>query len=434
MTKFGHQFKKEHFPLSDNDFVPVNHGSFGLPPQVVVDKFNESIELDLASPDAHHYTILPEMYRESLKPVAKLLNCSYKQLAFVENATTGVNTVLRSFPFKKGDKVALPTTTYGACANTVKFLANRVGIVPIWIELNFPLSDAEIVEAFRKVFEQNEIKLALFDTIVSMPGMKLPFEELTKLCKEFGVVSLIDGAHSIGLIPVDLSAVAPDYYVSNLHKWLSLPRGLAVLYVDPKHFRTIQTLPISHSYLDPDAELSAEQLEDLLLNKFEFTGSKTTGRVACVDTAIKFRNEVCGGEDAIREYCFDLAKQVGELVEKSWPGSSVIENKEGTLGSAMVTAFIPIENYSKLFDASKPADVAPLIKFLAEYQIKQFRTYTPFAAHAGKIVIRYSGQVYNEISDYEYAIDAAQKSLEAYFAQGQDETPVKKFASIDLSK
>ncbi|SGZ53993.1 CIC11C00000000537 [Sungouiella intermedia] len=412
---FGHGFKTKYFPISDNSYNPVNHGSYGLPPQCVIDKYYKEFCADLASPDTYALTIQPDSYAASLKAVAKFLNCSYKRLAFVDNATTGVNCVLRSYPFKKGDKIVMPSTTYGACANTVRFLEQKIGIEVVVVDLVFPLTDAEVVAAFKKAFDENTVTLALFDTVVSMPGVKLPFKELVKLCKEYGVLSLVDGAHSIGLLPMDFADFEPDYYVSNLHKWLGLPRGNAVLYVDPKHFRTIQTMPISHSYVSTDAELTAEELDNLLVTKFTFTGSKCYASVAAIEEAIRFRAEECGGEDAIRKYCFGLAREVGEMAEKKWPGLKIIENEEKSLATAMITAYVPMEDYSKSFDASNLVAAKAFIKFAPQYQIKNYKSYLPFAVHGGKIVVRFSCQVYNELSDYEYAIEVVQKTIEAFF-------------------
>lgn len=419
MTNFGHAFKKDHFPASDNAFVPVNHGSYGLPPQCVIDKYIEAFYGDIASPDKFIRENQPKQYLEGLKLVAGVLNCSYKDLALVANATLGVNTVLRSFPFKKGDKIAYPSTTYGLCANTVKFLAKQLGIVPVVVPLDYPMLDEAVVAQFAAVFRENDIKLALFDTVVSMPGVKMPFKEISQLCKENGVLSLVDGAHLIGLIPIDLGTpeFQPDFYVSNLHKWLSLPRGCAVLYVAKQHHRQVQTMPISHSYIDSDADISEKELENLLVLKFTFIGSETFAALACIPTALEFRAEKCGGEAKIREYCEKLARKAGDLAVKSWPGAKVMENDEGTLVTAMVTVQVPISHYSQTFDASCKEDMKRLLDFVLAHMLDVYKTFVPFAAHNEKLVVRFSAQVYNEISDYEYAIDAVQKTLRTFFAR-----------------
>lgn len=413
---FGHAFKKEHFPLSDNQFVPVNHGSFGLSPQIVMDKFRAEVETDLASPDSFIRIQQPKEYLESIKIVADFLNCPYRNLALVTNATTAVNTVLRSIPFSKGDVVAIPSTTYGACANTVKFLAETIGIEIVVVNLALPMLHEAIVDAFRQTFDAQKVKLALFDTVSSMPGAKMPYLELTRLCKEYNVLSMVDGAHSIGLIPLDFSEFSPDFYTSNLHKWLYVPRPCAVLYVDPKHHRTVQTNPVSHSYVSPNAVLSKEEEENLLVSKFTFTGSISFASISCIKTALQFRNDICGGEEAIHDHCLGMARKVADLVLRKWPGASIIENEEKSLVTAMVTVYFPIENYSPSFDASDPELMLLFVNKVSELQIEKHHTFVPFASHAGKVVARFSCQVYNELSDYEYACDAVHSAVKAFFA------------------
>lgn len=413
---FGHAFKKKYFPGSDNQFVPVNHGSYGLTPQVVMDKYYVETARDLASPDTFVRTEQPKEYLEAIKRVAQVLNCPHRNLALVSNATIGVNTVLRSFPFAKGDVIAMPSTTYGSCANTVKFLSDIMDIKFVLVELSMPMLPKAIVEAFRKTFEQHKVKLALFDTIASMPGTQLPFLELTRLCTEYNVLSLIDGAHSIGLIPIDLSVIQPDFYTSNLHKWLYVPRPCAVLYVSPKHFREIQSMPVSHSYVDPGTALTTEEEANLLVSKFTFTGSISFAGISCIGTALDFRKDVCGGEEAISKYCFGLARQVGELALKKWPGATLVENDEKSLTTAMVTVYFPLDKFTKSFDLSNRQLVQHLIKSISEIQIKNYKTFVPFDVHAGKLFARFSCQLYNELSDYEYACDAAEAAIKSYFS------------------
>ncbi|OBA20708.1 PLP-dependent transferase [Metschnikowia bicuspidata var. bicuspidata NRRL YB-4993] len=416
---FGHAFKKKHFPASDNGFVPVNHGSFGLPPQCVLDKYIEALMDDVASPDTYIRLTQPAQYAAATRAVAQVLNCAPQNVALVANATSGVNTVLRSLPFKKGDKIAYASTTYGACANTVQFLARAVGIVPVAVPLDFPMLAAAVTAKFEHTFRTHDIKLALFDAVVSMPGVRMPFEAVARACAAHGVLSLVDGAHLIGLIPVDLGGAAfrPDFYVLNLHKWLSLPRGCAVLYVAPQHHRAVQTLPISHSYVDPDAPLSPEAEANLLALKFTFVGSDTFATLACIPTAIAFRARECGGEAAIRTYCEALARQAGALAVRRWPGAWLVENREQSLVTAMVSVVVPVEQYSRAFDAADAAQMKRLVDFVSVHLLENYRTFVPFAAHNGKVVMRLSAQVYNELSDYEYAVAAAQKALRAFFAR-----------------
>ena len=79
------------------------------------------------------------------------------------------------------------------------------------------------MSAFASKIEEIEksggkVKLAIFDTVVSAPGVRLPFEQLTKLCREKGVLSLVDGAHGVGHVKLDLGALDADFFVSNCHK------------------------------------------------------------------------------------------------------------------------------------------------------------------------------------------------------------------------
>ena len=62
------------------------------------------------------------------------------------------------------------------------------------------------------------MKLAIFDTVVSMPGVRMPFEQLAAACKELGVMSMVDGAHGVGHVELDLGALGADFFVSNCHK------------------------------------------------------------------------------------------------------------------------------------------------------------------------------------------------------------------------
>ncbi|ANZ75306.1 BA75_03172T0 [Komagataella pastoris] len=406
---FGHKFKDEHFSFGKN-VVQVNNGSFGSVPTTVLQKYKEAIDLDHEFSDRYLLTELPGVIKNAAAQVAEFVNSDANNIVFTLNATTSVNTVLRSYPFAKGDKIAMFDIAYGACANTIRFLSNRQGIEVVTIELKLPLEDDEIVEKFEATLKEEKPKLALFDVIVSMPGVRLPFERLIEVCRKYNVLSLVDGAHAIGIIPLDLKKWRPDFFLSNLHKWLYVPKGCSFLYVDPKHHRNIHTFPVSHSYLDDEEVLSEELERTRLVDRFAFYGTFSYAGIDCIPAALEFRKTVCGGEEKINGYCFELAKDAANHIAKQW-NTSVLENAKGTISTTMSNVEVPINDQVLQFLKNDKKNIVKLRKTIDPIMLKEYSTLLPSIFHNGKLWVRFSAQVYNELSDYEYASDTFLKLL-----------------------
>ena len=429
---FGKEFREKYFSKFDPNVVPVNHGSFGQTPDLIFDKYVEVLNKDYAHTDRFLRFEIYDAYVDAVKALGSFVNADYHNLAIVENATIGVNIILRSYPFEKGDKIAIPSTVYGACGNTAKFLEKRYGIETVVVPLMYPMSDDEVVAKFKETFEKHHPKLALFDTVSSHPGVAVPYKSLTKLCKEHNVLSLVDGAHSVGLIPIDLEELKPDFYVSNLHKWCYVPRACAVLYIDPKHHNKIHTIPISHSYVDDDVELNKADQENLLIDKFVFVGSNNCAPVFSIIDALNFRKNQCGGEDNIRHYCFTLAKQAGELISEKW-NTSILENESETLTSAMVTVEVPLEKLGITFEEFRD-DFDGITQESSRIMVYEYNTLVPFAIHNDKVYARFSAQIYNDLSDYDYASEKFIDALKCLINRESDSVMkmVPRLAKIDV--
>lgn len=429
IVPFGKQFREKYFTsLESSEIVPVNHGLFGLTPDPVFSKYISSMKNDFSFPDRFIRFEQQTEYRNGLKKLGELVNCDYHNLAIVENATTGLNTVLRSIPFKKGDKFVIMSTIYGAIGNTIEFLKNTIGIIPIVVDINYPMDDEEILNTIETIFQnESQIKLCLFDVITSMPGVRFPFENAIELCRKNSVISLIDGAHSIGLIPIDLTELKPDFYTSNLHKWLFVPRGCALLYVNPKYHRQIQSLPISLGYVAEDTPLDELSEKDLLIDKFKYTGTKNFSQTACIETAIDFRQNECGGESEIWNYCHQLSLKVGEFItEKKWPGMKVLNNYKQSLITTMIMIEIPVDQIKsnlknkgivnlKEIDMNNSKKMIEFVDLIQYKMVYDYKTFVPVAKHNGKLYARFLCQIYNDLSDYDYASDVVLKVFELFF-------------------
>ena len=205
------------------------------------------------------------------------------------------------------------------------------------IELDYPVSDDDIVKLTDAALKSNKnIKLVLMDAISSLPGVRFPWERVSSLCRQYKIYSLIDAAHAITQIPIDVKTSQPDFLVSNLHKWSYVPRGCALLYVRRPLQRLVHSLPISFGYVGsslPSITSPFQTSSDgVWVTEHDWVGTIDWSGYLSVDTAFQFI-EKCGGAEKIREYCHELAVDGGNRVAEilgteilQCPGSEYIAN------------------------------------------------------------------------------------------------------------
>ncbi|KAL8865128.1 MAG: hypothetical protein Q9174_007056, partial [Haloplaca sp. 1 TL-2023] len=219
-SPFGHSML-QHF-LTDPSYLPLNHGSFGTYPKPVRERLHHFQDLSESRPDAFFRYNLPGYVDSARSAVAQLLGVGAGECVFVSNATTGINTVLRSLVFEKGDVIVHFSTIYAACEKTVEYLKETTLVESAKVVVDYPIGDNDLLARFKEKVDQlkkngKRPRVALFDTVSSLPGVRVPWEKLVDICKAEQILSLVDGAHGVGHIDLKLSQVQPDFLVSNCH-------------------------------------------------------------------------------------------------------------------------------------------------------------------------------------------------------------------------
>src|SRR6185312_11616000 len=221
---------REHWALAPG-LAYLNHGGFGLTPRRLLeeqDRWRARIE---RNPTRFLGSEIETALREAVQPVAAALGAAAADLVFVENATTGLNAVLRALDFEPGDEILITSLSYPAIRKAAYYAASRCGARVVEAKIPLPLPDKAAL--LRAVAAKLTIrtKLAIFDHIASHSALLLPADELTRLAHEAGARVMIDGAHAPGQIPLDIAALGADWYVGNLHKWYFAPRSCGFLWV-----------------------------------------------------------------------------------------------------------------------------------------------------------------------------------------------------------
>ena len=389
--------KPEPSPLAshwdlDPEVVFLNHGSFGACPRVVMERQQELRARMEAQPLAFLYRDLEGLLDEARKPLARLIGCDADDLAFVPNATTGVNAVLRSLSFAPGDELLVTNHEYNACRNALDFVAQRSGAEVVVAEVPFPIDAPETVveRVLERVTERT--RLFLIDHVTSPTGVVNPVEALVTALRDRGVDTLVDGAHAPGMLPLDLDALGAAYYTGNCHKWLCTPKGSALLHVRRDRQATIRPLTISHGANSERRDRSRFRLE------FDFCGTDDYTPFLCVPAAMEFLEGLMpGGLAELQRHNHELALAGRRLLcEALGVAPPAPETMIGSLASVPLPwTDEPLESP----EALDPIQVALWEEHRIEVPVMRWPA-------LGARLLRISPQAYNDIQQYAYLADA----------------------------
>jgi selenocysteine lyase/cysteine desulfurase len=414
------------FQLAEPPAVFLNHGSYGTVPKAVAQYQRALLERVESHPDQWFREHSRVLLSESIDALEAFVNPPTKySCVYVENATSGVNTIVQSF---RWHTIVHFDTTYGAVKQTVKAESRRHGATIDCVSINFDhLSVSELLDRIRTCLEKNRAQpddnrhgLLIVDHISSCPAFVFPVKKIIALAREYGFLVLVDGAHAIGQIHIDLTEMRPDFYVSNLHKWLYAPKSSAFLYVDQRFQSSVHPLFISHEY---DTSFQRE---------FYMVGTRDFTPYLCTPACLKFIQDTCGSADNMRRTINALLIKGVDLMQNAWKTKLMAElldyskdvspeDSEMLLAAPfLATIELPFtyEAYLARYPDSTSGDMKindgndmlkvshhkgynVMKKLLEEYNIQ-----TVVFDWQGRLWARVSAQVYNSLSDFEQLCSA----------------------------
>ncbi len=389
---------KSHWAL-DAGVIFLNHGSFGACPTAVLAQ-QAALRAEMeANPVRFLSRELDDRLDAARAALAAFLGADADDLAFVANATGGVNAVLRSLALAAGDELLTTDHAYGACRNTLDFVAARAGARVVTATLPFPVATPDdVVDAvMAKVTPRT--RLALLDHVTSPTGLVLPLARLIAALGSRGVEVLADGAHAPGMVALDLRALGAAYYSGNCHKWLCAPKGSAFLWVRRDRQADIHPLTISHGATAKRPGRSRFRLE------FDWTGTTDPTGWMTVPKAIEY---------------------VGALVPGGWPAlmarnrALALEARRLLCAAAGTAPACPDEMIGALASVVLPDGATTEIAWRRPDPLQQ-RLFDEWSIEvpvmswpaAPRRLVRVSAQLYNTRDDYARLADALAKTLAA---------------------
>jgi isopenicillin-N epimerase len=364
----------------------LNHGSFGACPRPVFERYQawqRELEAQPVELLGRRITGLLAQARAALGPY---VGAHADDLAYVPNATHGVNIVARSLELGPGDEVLATDHEYGAIDRTWRFICGQRGATYINQPVELPLEDPEEVVEQLWAGVTPRTRVIAVSHISSPTALIFPVAAICRRARAEGIMTVIDGAHAPGQIDLDMAAIGADFYTGNCHKWLCAPKGSGFLYARPEAQARLKPLVVSWGY---EAEIPGPST---FVDHFGWAGTIDPSAYLSVPAAIAFQQ--ANAWPRLRAACHALLGQARARVAKLSGLPQICPDSPewwGQMAVAPLPPCDPLELKRRLWD---------------EFQVE-----VPIVVWRGRPFVRISVQVYNGPADIDRLVAALRALL-----------------------
>lgn len=260
--------------------INLNNGGVSPSPRIVQDAVRRYNELSNEAPSYYMWRILDQGREPLRQKLADLAGCNAEEIAINRNATEALNTIIYGLDLKAGDEVIGTKQDYPNMVQAWRQRALREGIVYNQLTFNFPIeNDEEIVAAFEKAITP-KTKILHITHIINWVGQIMPVQKICAMAKRHGLETVVDGAHSFGLLDYTIPSLGCDYFGTSLHKFLSAPIGSGMLWIKKEKIEKIWPL------------LCNDKPHSTDIRKFETLGTRSFPIEQGIGEAINFQNAI----------------------------------------------------------------------------------------------------------------------------------------------
>jgi isopenicillin-N epimerase len=366
--------------LLDPTVTFLNFGSFGACPKEIFDDYQrwqmllEREPVQFITRDGFEYLDL------SRKALAGFIGCSFDDIIFTTNPTFAINTIVNSLPLQSGDEILTTDLEYGAMDKTWEYHALKKDWKYKKAHIPLPIQTKEsFLEAFWKGYS-SKTKVVFISQITSSTGLILPVDELCKEAKERGLITIVDGAHVPGHIPLNLGELEADFYTGACHKWMMTPKGCSFLYATKAFQEWLDPLVISWGYKSDTPSNST------YFDYHQFNGTRDFSAFLTVPSALNFRQKY--DWDNVSERCKEMVR-------------SNVQRTAAFFQTEPLSADLSF--YGQM--CSTPIQCANPVLLQREL-FERFHIEIPVMQHNGHCFIRFSIQAFNSENQLDALFDA----------------------------
>lgn len=376
--------------LLDPKTTYLNHGSYGACPRPVFAAYRRWQRRLEVQPEAFmEPAALSRRFMKVRHDLAAEIGANPEDIVNVMNATAGLNVIARSLPLEPGDEILTTDHEYAALEKTWTFVAARTGAVIRQVTVPLPLtSEAAFTDAVLSEITQRT-RVLFLSHVTSPTALVLPVARVIARARTLGILTVIDGAHAPGLVPLNLEALGADFYVGNCHKWLLSPKGAGFLHARRECQQLLEPAVISHGWT-ATAETPGPFGQSAFVDRFQWQGTQDPAAWLSVPSALQFRQDHDWA--TVVQRCARLVRETASHMSQM-TGLAPLSSSDFSTRQ-MVSIPIPDVDPAALRSALKKRGI----------EIPVFRW-------GGRCLIRLSVQGYNDSADMKKLIDALAAEL-----------------------